>query len=74
MQPNPSSATDQGRNQKTDTSGNTVARRDIPAENRAAEGMKRGTPESATRPGATDPRIKTDRPGQNEVRQRGLHS
>jgi len=73
MKPQPSSATDQGRNQKHDTSGNTVPVEAIPPEQRQEEGVKREFPESARRPGAADPKVKTDRPGQDAVNQRGLH-
>lgn len=73
MEPQASSATGKGINQKKSTSGNTVGDDAIPPENRAESGVKRETPTEARRPGTTDPKIKEDRPGQNEVRQRGLH-
>lgn len=73
MKPQPSSATDQGRNQKHETSGNTVPAEAIPPANRREEGVKRETPEAARKPGASDPKVKTDRPGRDAVDQRGLH-
>ena len=73
MEPQASSATDQGRNQKHDTSGNTVPVESIPPDLRREEGVKREFPESGRREGTTDPKVKADRPGQNAAEQRGLH-
>lgn len=74
MKPENSSATDRGRNQQREnTSGKTVPPAAIPPDNRQEEGVKREFPESARRPGVTDPKVKAARPGQGEAEQRGLH-
>ena len=73
MQPQPSSARGHGVTQNHDTSGKTVPPDAIPEENRKEAGVKREFPAAGRREGATDPKVKADRPGEDEASRRGLH-
>ena len=70
MKPEPSSAIDQGRGQqrRDDKTGKTVPARDIPPENRAAEGVDEGIAEGAAPSGTRHephaPHHLENRPGQ----------
>ncbi len=74
MQPDNSTPSRSGTGNKTDKSGKTVARRDLPEDHRKIEGVDEGLTEGSLPPGSGEPNTTGMRDNGRRNVNRGLHS